>query len=850
MDSRREFLKKAALLAGGAGVLGSLPASIQKAFAINPAEGSTYLDAEHIVILMQENRSFDHCFGMLQGVRGFNDPRAIRLPNKNLVWLQSTVSGQTYAPFRLNIKDTKATWMSSLPHSWTDQVDARNGGKYDKWLTAKPSGNKDYAHMPLTMGYYTREDIPFYYALADAFTVCDQNFCSSLTGTTPNRLYFWSGTIRAKADAAAKANVRNEDVDYEKNVNWKTFPERLEENNISWRIYQNEISLPTGFSGEEDAWLANFTDSPIEWFEQYHVKFSPEYRQFLQKLVKELPDEIKALEAKIQVTAGDTKEKQDWQKQLAEKKRWLPLAEQDLKQWTPENFAKLSATEKNLHTKAFTNNRNDADYRQLTTLTYKDGDTEREVKMPKGDVLYQFRQDVKTQQLPTVSWLIAPENFSDHPGAPWYGAWYLSEVMDILTQNPEVWKKTIFILAYDENDGYFDHVPPFVAPHPNEPETGLVSKGIDAAVEHVTMEQELQRKKKNAEKEGRDGPIGLGFRVPLVVASPWSRGGFVCSQVFDHTSTLQFLEKFLSHKSGKKIEETNISAWRRAVCGDLTSVFRPYSGEKMSIPAFLAKNEVIENIHKAKFKKLPSDYKLLTPEEVAQINHNPAASSLLPQQEKGIRPACALPYHLSVDSQLSADSQAIEVTFGNKKGIFGNQTAGAPFQVYSSGKTHAKAYSRQYAVKAGDALKDAWKLTDFENGTYHLCVYGPNGFFREFKGNAQDPLLAIMCDSQLQGNAPTGNLVIQLSNQNKKQAYTVEVVDNGYGAATKTQTLNASGLKATQANMVIELGKSYGWYDFTIRVKGNASFEKRYAGRVETGKPSQTDPMMGRVVIS
>ncbi len=137
MDSRREFLKKAALLSGGAGVFGKLPASIQKALLIDPPPGTTWLDAEHVVLLMQENRSFDHTFGSLQGVRGFNDPRAISLPNQNPVWLQTNAAGETYAPFRMNIKDTKATWMHSLPHSWTNQTDARNNGKYDQWLEAK-----------------------------------------------------------------------------------------------------------------------------------------------------------------------------------------------------------------------------------------------------------------------------------------------------------------------------------------------------------------------------------------------------------------------------------------------------------------------------------------------------------------------------------------------------------------------------------------------------------------------------------------------------------------------------------------------------------------------------------------
>jgi phospholipase C len=187
-DSRRDFLKKAVLLTSAASLAGFLPDSIQRATAIEAAPGSTYMDAEHVVILMQENRSFDHCFGTLKGVRGFNDPRTITLPNNNRVWLQSNKKGETYAPFRLDIKNTNATWMDSLPHSWGNQVSSRNDGKFDQWLENKRNSIPEYSDMPLTLGYYTREDIPFYYALADAFTVCDQHFCSSLTGTNPNRL--------------------------------------------------------------------------------------------------------------------------------------------------------------------------------------------------------------------------------------------------------------------------------------------------------------------------------------------------------------------------------------------------------------------------------------------------------------------------------------------------------------------------------------------------------------------------------------------------------------------------------------------------------------------------------------
>ncbi|GAB3511702.1 phospholipase C, phosphocholine-specific [Spirosoma knui] len=836
MDTRREFLKKAALLAGSAGLLEGLPASIQKAMAIAPAPGSTYLDAEHVVILMQENRSFDHCYGTLRGVRGFNDPRAITLPNKNPVWLQTNAKGETYAPFRLNLRDTKATWMSSLPHSWTNQVDARNEGKYDRWLDVKPSGHEEYAHMPLTLGYYDRADIPFYYALADAFTICDQNFCSSLTGTTPNRLYLWSGTIRE--DANAHARVRNEELDYDRPASWTTFPERLEDNGISWRVYQNEINLSSGLSGSEEAWLANFSDNPLEWFSQYNVRFSASHQRYRAERLPALPGEISALEQQITTVSDMTKHGNALRKTLQQKKALLAFLTDEGDQWHAENFEKLSAREQALHRKAFTTNVNDPHHRQLTSLTYQDGDVSRQLSVPKGDVLHQFRTDVQTGHLPTVSWIVAPENFSDHPGAPWYGAWYLSEILDILTQNPEVWKKTIFILAYDENDGYFDHVPPFVPPHPTQPETGKTSAGVDTSAEHVSLEQELSRSAKQPAKEARASAIGLGYRVPLVIASPWSRGGYVCSEVFDHTSILQFLEGFLSKKTGKPIRETNISSWRRTVCGDLTSVFRPYTGESIELPTFVARDPFIESVHKAKFKDVPSNFKPLSQTEIAQINKQTSASSLLVQQEKGIRPACALPYQLAVDGQLRGDQ--FSITFAAKADRFGKTAAGAPFMVYDM-SDHSV---RNYAVSPGDQLTDTWKVAS--GADYHFRVYGPNGFFREFIGRGAGAPVTVLCDDQVARNGSSPELVIRLANLHK-QNVTVEVVTNAYKYQVQRQVLRASGLKSDQVIFTLPLTDSHGWYDLSVRIADNPSFEQRYAGRIETGASSFSDPLMGKV---
>jgi len=808
MDNRREFIKKAAILAGGTGLTGVLPPSIQRALAIDPAAGSTWLDAEHVVILMQENRSFDHCYGMLQGVRGYRDPRAITQPGGNPVWLQSNAEGEVYAPFRLDIKDTKATWMGSLPHSWKDQTDARNEGKYDQWLSAKRSGNKDFASMPLTMGYYDRRDLPFYYSLADAFTVADQNFSSSLTGTTPNRLHLWTGTIRG--EAFARARVRNEDTDYGVEASWATFPERLEDAGVSWRVYQNELSIYQGFQGEEDPWLSNFTDNPLEWFTQYRVRFSPAYMDHLPEIVADLKKNISGLEAKQAAAPSDDAVR----RQLEERQAILKVVEKDMAGITPAQWEKFDQRTKNLHARAFTRNSGDPDFHSLDSMGYMDGDQVREMKAPKGDVLWQFRKDVGSGNLPMVSWLVAPENFSDHPGAPWYGAWYVSEVLDILTKNPEVWKKTIFVLCYDENDGYFDHVSPFVAPDPSRPETGLVAMGIDAAPEYHSRQEDL---KHASEKDARGGPIGLGYRVPLVIASPWSRGGYVNSQVSDHTSILMMLEKLVHHRTGKDIRETNISGWRRAICGDLSSMFRPYNGEKIVLPEFLGLAETLKGINKAQYLGLPMGYKKLTAEEVAEARREGYKWKGLPGQERGTRRSCALPYLLGA---------WVRVTDGScELGLEVRGAAGAPFTAYMGGSI------RNYAVSFG-VLTDKFML---EDGKYDLRIHGPNGWFWEMKGGVGEPDLGMRLwieDSKLiVGVDPAGAGLL------------LKITDNAYGEGMMTRRLDHPD-KDGGFGVHLPLQK-HRWFDYTIRVDGHEGWLRRFAGRVENGQDGMTDPAMG-----
>lgn len=836
MESRRDFLKLASLLAASGIGQQMLPA-IARAASIDPEQGSTYLDAEHVVILMQENRSFDHLYGALRGVRGYNDPRAITKPDGNPVWLQASASGAVHTPFRFDIHNSSATWLGSLPHGWVDQHGARNDGRNDGWIPAKAASDPKYSHLPLTMGHYTREDLPFYYALADAFTVCDQNFCSSLTPTEPNRLHMWTGTVRAEQSMQSFAYVRNDDMGYDKELKWTTFPDRLERQGISWRIYQNELSLPSGLTEAEDKWLSNFDDNPLEYFTHYRVRFTPSHRRWLAQQESSLISKLEQLR--------NAPHSIETEKHVAEAQQQLDGVRRDLAACTDATFAALSEHEQNLHRKAFSTNEGDPDFRTLTELRYQQDGVERSMNVPKGDVFHRFRQDVQKGKLPTVSWIVAPEAFSDHPSSAWWGAWYVSEALNILTSDPGIWKKTIFILCYDENDGYFDHIPPFVPPQPGRTDTGKVSAGIDPSVEYVSSEQIEAIRQKEPDWPGKPGPIGLGFRVPLVIASPWSRGGYVCSQVFDHTSLLQFLEVFLNHKKGQSIRETNISAWRRTICGDLTSAFRPWNAKSSHMPEPVQRNPFLISIQEAKLKPMPGGMEPLTHEEIEQVRKSARNSSRLPRQESGVRPACALLYELAADGVLTMDGSAFTIEFAAERRLFGEHAVGAPFRVYTPGRVRAAGTdassdafetgrSWDYAVAAGDKIADHFPLRLFDSEMYHLCVYGPNGFFREFSGDARDPRLTVSLLSTSQST------MLKFANHDPSQSLTVTVDDLSYGNVAHTVAITAG----SSSELALNLGQSFGWYDLRIRIAGSAHFEQRYAGKVETGRESFTDPSM------
>jgi phospholipase C len=219
--NRRRFLQ----LAGGTAALAAMSSSIEQAAAI-PAHRRTgsIEDVEHIVVLMQENRSFDHYFGSLKGVRGFGDPRPVTLPSGKSVWHQTSGTKEVL-PFRPEADNLGMQFIQDLAHGWPDGHRAFNNGKYDQWIPAKTS---------TTMAYLTREDIPFHYALADKFTICDAYHCSFIGSTDPNRYYMWTGYTGNDGTGGGPV-LGNDEAGY----GWTTYPERLEQAGVSWKIYQD-----------------------------------------------------------------------------------------------------------------------------------------------------------------------------------------------------------------------------------------------------------------------------------------------------------------------------------------------------------------------------------------------------------------------------------------------------------------------------------------------------------------------------------------------------------------------------------------------------------------------------------
>jgi phospholipase C len=298
------------------------------------------------------------------------------------------------------------------------------------------------------------------------------------------------------------------------------------------------------------------------------------------------------------------------------------------------------------------------------------------------------------------------------------------------------------------------------------------------------------------------------------------------------------MEKWLTHKTGKKIEESNITAWRRTICGDLSSVFRPYNEERIPAPKPLVKRQVIEDIHRAKTQQLPSGFRQLTKEDIERVRKEP--SMLMPEQERGTRLSCGLPYELYAEGDVDLVKGVFSVNLRADKLVFGARAMGSPFTVYSYGSAFAV---RNYAVAAGDQLTDDIPFTDDK---YDMRVYGPNGFYRRFAGSKNDPPMVFNMDYEFGGNQQlTGRLLLRVLNTDGSRSYKIHVKDNAYGAKQLTKEVVAGGRDEGNITVRLDISAGSGWYDHTITVEGFEGYERRYAGRIETGKDGISDPAMG-----
>jgi phospholipase C len=699
-NSRRDFLRAAAQAAGAATAMGVLPAGIRNALALpaNNATGSIE-DVQHIVILMQENRSFDHYFGTLRGVRGYGDTRTIRLPSGKPVWYQPLAANAGYVlPFRPSAPDLGLQFLQDLPHDWSTTHAAWNGGRYDQWVPSKGT---------TTMAYLTRQDIPYHYQLADAFTICDGYHCSGMTPTDPNRYYMWTGWVGNDGNGGGPV-IDNAEAGYA----WSTYPEVLEAAGISWKIYQDVgtgLDANGSWGWTQDAYIGNYGDNSLLYFNQYRNA-------------------------------------------------------------------------------------------QLGSPLYQKARTGTNVAAG-GNYFDILKQDVQNNTLPQVSWIVAPEAYSEHPNWPAnYGAWYVDQVLQILTSNPEIWSKTAVFITYDENDGFFDHIaPPFAS---SSGTTGLST---------VSTENEYFAGNAN----NAAGPYGLGPRVPMIVVSPWTKGGWVCSEVFDHTSIIRFIEKRFQHHAN--VAEANITAWRRTVCGDLTSAFN-----------FATPNDA--------FPALPSTTGYVPPDTQRHPDYVPLppAVQAVPKQEPGTRAARALPYELFAHGLVDERDRAFALHLIN------TGDAGANFLVYAAASIDAP---RSYTVQAGKRLVD--RLTVNASGSYDFTVHGPNGFLRRFAGALTD--MSGLNSSERAApevgegyDVANGNMLLRLKNLGTARCEFTIV--NAYDAGT---VIKRSVRGGDNADLNLDLRAFHGWYDVTVTVDSIATFRRRLAGHVETGRASVSDPALG-----
>jgi phospholipase C len=680
---RRRFLQYTGLGAAAAvtagcsrGPAAAAGGSSTAARALPEGWSGTIADLKHVVILMQENRSFDHYFGTLRGVRGFGDKQILTYPDGTSIFQQPDAARTDLGhllPYNLTDQTD-----GDLDHSWDGDHEARNGGRWNNWVAAKTEE---------TMGYFTRNEIPFQYAVADAFTICDGYHQAIMAPTSPNRMYFWTGT-----SSGWTSNPGDYEVDFGPDAGTPqvtTYPELLQAAGIGWRVYTND---QVGDSGSYPGYfLGDYGDNPLWFYQQYNTTNSREGG------TSELA--IRGAVTPWQAAAGAP-----------------PLGK--------------------------------------THAAY---------------VLSAFIKDVKSGKLPRVSWIVAPAGYCEHPSyTPDYGAHYVNTVLQALFSNPELWRTTALFITYDEHDGFFDHQLP---PSPEPAVTGEYIAGL---------------------------PIGPGTRVPMLICSPWTRGGYVDSNVYDHTSVLRFLTAWTG------VKPANITPWRASVTGDLTTAF-DFAHPDFSMPP-----------------GIPTLDQTWALTQLTGGSTEPPAEGdqMMPAQEPGTRP------HRPADHQPFADVTVNRATSQVTATLTSTGTVGVCFAVYPD--NYLAFAPAPFTVLPSAPRSYVWDAT-LTAGKYAFSVYGPDGFLTSFAGQvvpegaSTGPVPVVTAALR---SAPAKTIELTLANEGQhKILYTL--TPNDYQGRTQTATVTP----ASPATISWPTDP-YGYYDVVITTNTADGFRRRYAGRI------------------
>ena len=637
----------------------------------------TMADLKHVVVLMQENRSFDHYFGMLPGVRGFADKQALNFQDGTTVFQQRDSAGVIHTA-----QQDDSAW--GTDHSFTTM----NGRRWNTWVQEKGAEAMNY-HSPAYMS--------FYWSVASQFAVGDQYFCSILGPTDCNRKYHWSGTSNGEVGNSDESN-------YDRN--WVTVAEQLQQAGIDWRMFSDNSGSGTGGrAAYRSDWFGDYGDNELKYFKGFE------------------PNGLAANDPKLAPGTGLI---------------WRGNA---------QYYAAGPATS-----------------------VAPNNDSAQNLEYVLKDFIAACAPDAD-HPLPSVSWVTAPYGWCEHPSADsQHGERYAARILQALQANPDLWNSTLFIVNYDENDGKFDHVlPPYAEPGtPNEYTSG--KEAINTS-NFVTT---------------GGSPIGLGPRVPFLMVSPWTRGGWVASEVFDHTSIIKFLETWGAFL-GKPFTSPNISAWRRSIVGDLTSA--------------------LDFAH-------PQTGPVTFSDPVAEVPVTVTAGQLKHR---------ALPFHGNATLVENRAAGTVTATMS----VDGPDGKALSFQVFPD--RYLAFSNTPFTVASGGTKQYTWNATTTD-GKYAFSIYGNDGFVRSFAGQVVPSTERDLGIPHVQAKlvkGATAKVTLTLGNDGREPVR-YQLVANDFVGGTQVVHVKAG------ASTEVDWPTQDGYYDVIITADTGNGWTQRYAGRVAT----------------